>query len=141
METFKNWKFVEPINWFMAVACEKGYLDIVQFMIEKGATNLNWGLRNSCLTHQIKVVKYMIGKGASCQYSFYGSLFQQNCCSFDFQKKFVNSLSLLELQKYNRLYWLPVNMRRMIKTKLCFLHLSLVQNENVFPVLKLFFKK
>ena len=46
-------------------ACQGGHLDVVKFMIEKGATYWNGGLSSACCGGQTDVVHLMIEKGAT----------------------------------------------------------------------------
>ncbi len=46
-------------------ACEGGHMDIVELMIERGATNWNDGLHNACCGGHIDIAKLMIEKGAT----------------------------------------------------------------------------
>jgi ankyrin repeat protein len=46
-------------------ACYGGHMEIVKYMIEKGADDWNGGLYNACLEENIEIVKYMIKKGAN----------------------------------------------------------------------------
>ncbi len=57
---------VNRLNWNMrlAGACEDGHLDIINLMIEKGATNWDWGLRGACQGGHLNIVNLMIEKGA-----------------------------------------------------------------------------
>jgi len=40
-------------------------LEIVQYMMSKGATNWNWGLRGACRGGHMEIVRLMISKGAN----------------------------------------------------------------------------
>ena len=46
-------------------ACKGGYIDIVKFMIKKGANHWDLGLGGACRNGHIDIVKLMIEKGAT----------------------------------------------------------------------------
>jgi len=46
-------------------ACKGGHIDIVKFMIEKGATDYNYGLRGTCEGGNVEIVNLMIKQGAT----------------------------------------------------------------------------
>jgi ankyrin repeat protein len=45
-------------------ACESGNFEIIDLMIEKGATELDEGLIGSCENGNLKVIEYILSKGA-----------------------------------------------------------------------------
>ncbi len=53
-------------NWGLEGACEGGHIDIIKFMIEKGAHGWNMGLHYACLGGHLDIVKFVIEKGANC---------------------------------------------------------------------------
>ncbi len=53
-------------GWGLAGACEGGHMQLVQMMIDKGATWWNEGLLCACYGGHIEIVKLMIEKGATC---------------------------------------------------------------------------
>ncbi len=57
-------KDVQFWNDMMYGACLGGHMEIVNFMIEKGADNWNGGLYEACLGGHMEIVKLMIEKGA-----------------------------------------------------------------------------
>ena len=52
------------IDWDYGLwgACEGGHMDIVKFMIEKGANHWGWGLHNACKNGNTDIVKLLIEK-------------------------------------------------------------------------------
>jgi len=52
-------------NQGLAHGCRGGHMDIVQYMIEKGANNWNSGLINACHGGHMDIVQLMIEKGAN----------------------------------------------------------------------------
>lgn len=46
-------------------ACSGGHLEIVKFMISKGANNFNIGLYNACLDKHLDVIEFLVSKGAN----------------------------------------------------------------------------
>ena len=46
-------------------ACQGGHLDVVQLLMEKGATDWNWGLVCACRGGHVEIVKLMIDNGAN----------------------------------------------------------------------------
>ena len=46
-------------------ACKSGHMNIINLMIEKGASDWNWGLSNACQGSDIDIVKFLIEKGAT----------------------------------------------------------------------------
>ncbi len=52
-------------NWGLNGACIKGSLDIINLMIEMGANNWNWGLSGACLGGNLNIINLMIEMGAS----------------------------------------------------------------------------
>jgi len=63
-------------NWDLGLsyACEGGHMEIVQLMIEKGATDWNWGLQYVCKNGHMEIVQLMIDKGATKCYCCYKSV-------------------------------------------------------------------
>jgi ankyrin repeat protein len=61
-----EWEAVAMRNTFEALrgACRGGYIELVQFMIERGANDWNYGLWNACYGDHIEIVWLMIEKGA-----------------------------------------------------------------------------
>ncbi len=58
-------------GWHLGLfyACFGGHIDIVKLMIEKGAQYWNWGLWGACKGGHINIIKFMIEKGAIlCNY-------------------------------------------------------------------------
>ncbi len=49
----------------LILACEGGHMELVQLMIEKGATNWDSGLKCACKGGHMEIVKLMIEKGAN----------------------------------------------------------------------------
>ncbi len=49
----------------LAGACEGGHKEIIELMIEKGASNFNQGLSHACSGGHIEIVELMISKGAN----------------------------------------------------------------------------
>ncbi len=61
----QNKKGVESYwNKLMYEACLGGHMEIIKFMIGKGADNPNGGLYNACFGGHMEIVKLMIEKGA-----------------------------------------------------------------------------
>ena len=58
LKKFNNW------NWGLGYACEGGYLDFVNLMIEKDAKGWNAGLYGACRGGYLDIINYMIEKGA-----------------------------------------------------------------------------
>ena len=60
-------KISKSYNWDYGLygACQGGHIDIIRFMIEKGADDWNGGLNNACQSGHIDIVKLMIEKGAN----------------------------------------------------------------------------
>ncbi len=54
-------------NWNVGLydACEGGHMEIVNFIIKKGADGWNWGLRGACQGGHMEIVKLIIEKGAT----------------------------------------------------------------------------
>ena len=54
------------LNWDDGLegACKGGHMNIVKFMIEKGANNWNSGLYGACYGGHINIINLMIEKGA-----------------------------------------------------------------------------
>lgn len=46
-------------------ACNCGHLEIVKYLIDKGANHLNIGLLEACEYGHLEIVKYLIDKGAN----------------------------------------------------------------------------
>ncbi len=49
----------------LKIACKGGHIELVQLMIEKGATDWNWGLLGACRGGHMEIVKLMIEKDSS----------------------------------------------------------------------------
>jgi ankyrin repeat protein len=56
---------VIDINKCFIGACEGGHMEIVKYMISKGANNWEMGLYFACKGRHIGIVKYMVSKGAN----------------------------------------------------------------------------
>ena len=56
----------EPTNYnkIMSSAVEGGHMEIVKFMLEKGAKNYDWAMSNAASSGNIEIVKLMLEKGA-----------------------------------------------------------------------------
>ena len=52
-------------DWCMRVACKYGHPDLANLMIEKGADDWNWGLACACEGGHPDLVKLMLSKGAN----------------------------------------------------------------------------
>ncbi len=52
-------------NWGLRGACEGGHMDMVELMIERGATNWNYGLYGACRGGHMDIVELMIERGAA----------------------------------------------------------------------------
>lgn len=52
------------LNDTLAVVCQLGYINVIKFLIKKGAKELNKGLVNACSNGHIEVVKYLLKKNA-----------------------------------------------------------------------------
>jgi len=66
-----KYKNTLPINDGFENACLKGHLDIVEWMIKKGADNWNGGLFGACQGGYMEIIKLMIEKGAnSCEHKY-----------------------------------------------------------------------
>ena len=121
-------------DWGMGRACEGGHLEIAKLMIEKGAHDWNWGMRYACEGGHLEIVKLMIKKGATKW-----ELLSQNR-----SKGLVSSLSFSESKKFVKMKVIPLNVRKIIRKRLYFFS-QIYENmfclfNNMFPVLKLFFK-
>ncbi len=70
-EIYKKGKYIEifkvELDWDYGLfgACEGGYLDIINLMIEKGAGDWNRGLNNACKSGNLNIINLMIEKGAN----------------------------------------------------------------------------
>lgn len=53
-------------NYSLANACGTGSLDIINFLISKGATAWNQGLNAACINGRLEIARIMIEKGATC---------------------------------------------------------------------------
>ncbi len=80
MEMCKEGKYIEIFNvrldWNYGFygACQGGYLNLVNKMIEKGADNWDEGLDFACLSGNLDIVNLMIEKGADdWNYGFSGA--------------------------------------------------------------------
>jgi hypothetical protein len=58
-------KYHNNPNGGLAKACRGGHRDLVDFMIQKGATDWNWGLKGACQGGNRDLVDLMIEKGAT----------------------------------------------------------------------------
>jgi len=56
--------YYQGYNLGLDIACQAGKMDVVQFMINNGATNWNEGLYGACKTMNIDIIKLMIEMGA-----------------------------------------------------------------------------
>ena len=55
----------EDWDWALRGACEGGHKELVELMIEKGATRWDWGLRGACRGGHKDLAELMIEKGAT----------------------------------------------------------------------------
>ncbi len=64
-------KGADQWDWGLSYACRGGHMEIVKLMIEKGCKWLNGGLSNACKHGHMNIVKFLIEKGASvCGYGY-----------------------------------------------------------------------
>ena len=50
-------------DWGLAHACRGGHLDLAKYMVEQGAIDWNWGMQNACLEGHFELVKFLVEKG------------------------------------------------------------------------------
>lgn len=63
----RNPRWNQDWNWDKGLggACRGGNMEIVEYMISKGATDWDKGLKGACMGGHIEMVEYMISKGAT----------------------------------------------------------------------------
>ena len=66
-------------NAGLYTACERGHLNIVRYVLLKGAEDVDIGLYYACKTGHLELVKFMVEKGAS---SFLSCL--ENACTGEY---------------------------------------------------------
>jgi len=113
-------------------ACEEGHLETVKLMVSKGINNLEYGMIRACWSGQFGIIKFLIDKAYIYSYYF---------CFY--QKRFVKSLTLSELSKYQSILEMNDELREIIRQqfrRVFFVRLCSFANENMFPVLKSFVK-
>jgi hypothetical protein len=55
---------IENKNWGMLGAARGGHLDIVKFLVRKGANDWNWGMARAAQGGHLDIVEFFISKGA-----------------------------------------------------------------------------
>lgn len=60
-----NGDFYYIFNEGFYYACKNGYLDVVEFMLNKGSCNLNFGFYGACEKGYVNIVELLINKGAN----------------------------------------------------------------------------
>ncbi len=55
----------EHLNDGLDAACLSGHINMVEFLLSKGANDLNRGLYNACIDGNIKIINLLLSKGAN----------------------------------------------------------------------------